>query len=114
MKIKIIPAIIALGISLLMAYGFYSFCDTDRNFAMAAGSFATAAITLLVTIAGKFELPRTSANVKTVAGLFCVLSIASNLVFAYITFAMPAYVITMGIEMLVFLLITYSIYQAKQ
>lgn len=71
-------------------------------------------VTLIITIGASFELPPTTTNIRVVSGVFFVVALISNLIFTFINFSVPSYVITNGILLLVFILIAYSINKAKQ
>ena len=114
MKINFVQTIIAIAVSLLIAYGLYSFHDSENKILLSVGSFVFLATTLILTIGTSFELPRTTANVRVVSGIFFVVALISNLIFTFIAFSIPSYVITNGILLLVFILIAYSINKAKQ
>ena len=104
MKINFVQTIIAIAVSLLIAYGFYSFHDSENKILLSAGSFVFLAITLILTIGTSFELPRTTTNVRVVSGIFFAVALISNLIFTFIAFSIPSYVITNGILLLVFIL----------
>ena len=114
MKINFVQTIIAIAVSLLIAYGLYSFHDSENKILLSAGSFVFLATTLVLTIGTSFQLPRTTTNVRIVSGIFFAVAFISNLIFTFITFSVPSYVITNGILLLVFILIAYSINKAKQ
>jgi hypothetical protein len=114
MKIDFIKTIIAITISLLIAYGLYSFHESDNKMLLSIGSFIFLSATLILSIGARFELPRTTTNVKVVSGIFFAIALISNLIFTFISFSVPSYVITNGILLLVFVLIAYSIHKAKQ
>lgn len=114
MKINFVQTIIAIAVSLLIAYGLYSFHDGENKILLSAGSFAFLATTLVLTIGASFEFPRTTTNIRVVSGIFFAVALISNLVFTFLNFSVPSYVITNGILLLVFILIAYSIYRAKQ
>ena len=114
MKLNFITTIIAIAVSLLIAYGLYSFHDSENKILLSAGSFVFLAITLVFSIGTSFQLPRTTTNIRVVAGIFFAVALISNLIFTFIAFSVPSYVITNGILLLVFILIAYSINKAKQ
>jgi hypothetical protein len=114
MKINFVQTIIAIAVSLLIAYGLYSFHDSENKILLSAGSFVFLAATLILTIGTSFSLTRTTTNVRVVSGIFFAVALISNLIFTFITFSVPSYVITNGILLLVFILIAYSINKAKQ
>ena len=114
MKINFVQTIIALAVSLLIAYGLYNFHDSEHKILLSAGSFVFIATTLVMTIGASFELPRTTTNIRVVSGIFFAIALITNLTFAFINFSVPSYVIINGILLLVFILIVYSINRAKQ
>ena len=103
-----------MAVSLLIAYGLYSFHDSDKKILLSAGSFVFLATALVMSIGVSFELPKTTTNIKVVSGIFFGIALISNLIFTFINFSVPSYVITNGILLLVFILIAYSINKAKQ
>jgi hypothetical protein len=114
MKINFVQTIIAIAVSLLIAYGLYSFHDSENKILLSAGSFVFLAATLIMTIGTTFEFSRTTTNIRVVSGIFFAVALISNLIFTFINFSVPSYVITNGILILVFILIAYSINKAKQ
>tara|TARA_B110000908_G_C10037430_1_gene350199 strand:+ start:260 stop:604 length:345 start_codon:yes stop_codon:yes gene_type:complete len=114
MKLNFAQTSIAIAISLLIAYGFYSFHDSENKVMLSLGSFIFFATTLVTTIGVSFERPRTTTNIRTVSGIFFIIALFSNLVFSFLTFSIPGYVIVNGMLFLIFSLIVYSINKAKQ
>ena len=114
MKLNFLQTIIAIAVSILIAYGLYSFHSSENKILLSAGSFVFLAVTLIITIGASFKLPRTTTNVKVVSGIFFAIALISNLIFTFISFSVPSYVIINGILLLVFILIAYSINKAKQ
>ena len=113
MKINFVQTIIAIALSLLISYGLYSFHNSENKMLLSVGSFVFLALTLIITIGASFELPRTTTNVKVVSGIFFAVALISNLIFTFIKFSVPSYVIINGILLLVFILIAYSINRVK-
>lgn len=107
------PTIIAIAISLLISYGFYSYNHSGQNILLSIGGFVFLASTLILATGTNFELPRTTTNVRVVSGIFFVVGLISNLIFTFVSFAVPLYVITNGTLMLVFILIVNSINKAR-
>ncbi len=115
MKIKVVPIIIALGISVLLAYALYEICHTEgKEVLLAIGGGICLFLPLATCLGVRFEPSRTSANVAVVGAVFFVLMLISNSVFAYLRFATHTYVIVNGILLLLFLLIEYLIAKTKQ
>jgi hypothetical protein len=114
MKINFVQTIIAIALSILIAYGLYSFHDSENKILLSVGSFVFLAATLILTIGTSFEQSRTTTNIRVVSGIFFAVALISNLIFTFINFSVPIYIITNGILTLVFLLIVYSVNKAKQ
>ena len=114
MKINLVQTTIAIAVSLLIAYGLFSFHQSENKLLLGCGSFVFLAIALVMSVGVSFELPRTTTNVRVVSGIFFTIALASNIVFAFLKFSVPGYIITNGILLLIFLLIVYSINRAKQ
>ena len=114
MKINFVQTIISVAVSLLIAYGLYSFHDSENKILLSVGSFIFFATTLTLTMGTNFNLPRTTANIRVVSGIFFVIALVSNLIFTFINFSVPSYIIVNGILLLVFISVVYSIYRAKQ
>lgn len=114
MKINPVQTAIAIAISLLIAYGFYSSSEGENRLFLSVGSFVFLASTLIVTLGAKFQLSRTAANIKIISGTFFIIAFISNLIFSFLYFSVPSYVIVNGTLFLTFILIAYSINKAKQ
>ena len=113
MKLNFVQTIIAIALSLLIAYGLYSFHDSENKILLSLGSFIFLATTLIITIGVNFEQSRTTTNVRVVSGIFFLIALITNLIFSFFTFSTPSYIITNGVLLLIFLLIVYSINKAK-
>ena len=115
MKIKVIPTIIALGISALLAYALYEICHTEgKELLLAIGGGICLFLPLASCLGVRFEPSRTSANVAVVGAVFFGIMVISNALFAFLQFATHSYIIVNGILLLLFLLIEYFIVKAKQ
>jgi len=114
MKVNFIKSVIAIAVSGLIAYGFYSFHNSENKLLLSVGSFAFLTLTLLLTIGISFDFPRTSTNVRTVSVIFFLVALTSNFIFSFFSFSVPLYIIANGILILLYTLITYSIAKAKQ
>jgi len=109
MKFNPITSAIAIGLSALIAYGFYSFNDNSLKVVLSAGSFIFLGLTLLFSIgAGSGSFAR-NLNTRTASWFFFFLALASHLLFSFVTFTVPAYVVTHGIMFLLYLLVLYYI-----
>ena len=114
MKIKVIPAIIVVVFSALIAYGLYYLCTCDKNYLVLIGFGVMSMCILLATFGVSFEPHRTSVNIKVTSIVFFLLALISNVVFALVPFSVPLYVVVNGIVLLVWLLSVYGISKARQ
>ena len=109
MKINFLKSILALAISLLMSYGLFSFKVSENKILLSVGSFIYFAITLITLFSLSFEQPRTTTNIKVISIIFFILGFISNVIFTFINFAIPIYIVLNGILLLLFILIAYTI-----
>ena len=114
MKFNFVKTIVSFGISVLIAFWFYSFTGNQNKVLIGAGSFISILITLLFCIGINFSLPRTTTMVRTVSAIFFGVAIISNLIFTFYPFSIPIYIIINGILMLAYTLVAYSVYNAQQ
>ena len=114
MKLNFVQAIIALAISTLISYGFYIFNESENNIIFSLGSFVIFSTSLIFSLGTDFELPRTTTNVRVVSVIYFIVAMISSLIFTFINFTVPSFVITNAIMLLVYILIIFSIYKAKQ
>ena len=113
MKVKLIPAIVAVLLSILIAYGLWSFHNFDNKILLSVGGFVFCAVALFFTFGVSFELPRTTTNIRFLSITFFIIALVSNLIFCFANFSVPLYVILNGILLLAYILIVYSIAKAK-
>lgn len=114
MKINFVQTIIAIAVSALIAYGLYNFHNGENKMLLSIGSFVFLSVTLALSIGVNFEQSRTSTNIRVASGIFFAVALISNLIFNFLSFSKPSYVITNGILILIYILIAYSINRAKQ
>lgn len=114
MRINLIKLIIAVFISMLICYGFYSFAHSEKNILLVIGSFITLSGAMTVTIGLDFEDKRNGINIRLVSGIFSVIFLISGIVFSCFEFSNPLYVIINGLLLLIYILITYSIYKVRE
>jgi len=114
MKIDFFKSVVAIAICGLIAYGFFALNAGDNKLLLSLGCFLFMSITTLGTIGIRFELPRTTTLIRTVSGIFFFVALVSNLVFSFTNFSTPPYIITNGVFLLMYVLISYSLSKAKQ
>ena len=114
MKVDPIKLIISLALSAIIAYGLYHFNRGDFSLVLTIGSFIFLGI-LSGTISGVgLTNRRASTNVKVLAGVFYPLALVVNIIFMFVNFTVPIYVIVNGLFLLIFISLAYSIGKAKQ
>lgn len=115
MKVNLVPTIIALAISALIGYALYALCKTEgQELLLAIGGGIATFIPLATALGVRFEQSRTSGNIATLGGAFTVIMLICCLVYAFVQFTPPAFIIVAGILLLVFIMIVYAIAKAKQ
>lgn len=113
MKVNVIPTIIALAISAIISYCFYSWCKSDNQLLLTIGGFVFIATTLVFSMGVSFAQPRTTTNVRVLSATFFVIALISNIVFMLLQFNPPVYILVNGILLLVWLLIVYALKRAN-
>lgn len=126
MKFNVVPTIISLALSALLAYAVYALNvyrleKLDNPLSLVyypllytVGSFFILATMLTCAIGMQFELPRTKTNIRVLSLLFFLVALTWNFYSSFHFVPAPAYIITCGILFLVFILLIYSIAKAKQ
>lgn len=112
MTVNPIFAIISLGISALIAYGLHE--NSNQNqilLAVVSGVFLLS--TLGIAIALKLKNRDVTWNMRIVATIFFVIALVTNLIFSFLNFSVPSYIIINGILYLIFVLICYGIGRIK-
>ena len=113
MKIKIVPALVSILLCALIAYGLFSIHKFDNQILLSVGGFIFCAATLFCAFGINFDLPRTTTNIRFLSIAFFFIALVNNLIFCFINFSVPLYIILNGILLLIFILITYSIAKTK-
>lgn len=110
MKINPIMAFVALALSSLVAYGFYAVNNEDPYCLLVTiGAGLMIFVPVLFILAVSLE-NGAGLNVNIVSGIFLVINVISNLIFAACNFeAAAAYVIVNGVIFLIYISIVYGI-----
>lgn len=111
-KIRFIPAIIMLGISFLVGYGFYAANASESQKWLMFGISSVEFATLLIAGFGIRYAERGTFNVSVLSIVFTIVALVIQFVFTILPFRMAAYIILNGILILVFLGITYALVHA--
>jgi FtsH-binding integral membrane protein len=117
MKINVIFALIAFAIAALAGYGFYAVNGAvmDIPLANALGG----GIALFVALAGATAISSkdgsgSTMNIRLLSWVFFVLILVEQIIFCFVPFSLPPYIIVTGVFLLVYVLIAYGIGKAMQ
>lgn len=115
MKIDFVRTIIAIAISCLVAYGFYTICEYNNlRWLLTVVSGVMLSLFLIFTIGIRVKAERTAVMISILSiVLFCVCGIV-NFVFAFFDFNKPLFIITNGMLLLIYTLIINSMYKNQQ
>ena len=111
-KVKFFQLVIAIALSALISFGFYSMDIESNKLLIAIGGFLFFAITLACTIGIQFETAGVSTNVRVLSSIFFVVGLVSHVVFSFFSSSVPLYVIVNGIVILVYALIVNGLIKA--
>ena len=112
MKIDFVKALVAVALSALIAYACYTICDYDSlRWLVTAGAFIAIGVPLFLALGATTSNPRGSVLLSITSWVVALVMIGTNIVFAFCEFSTPAYIITNGIILLVYLLIYRSLYK---
>ena len=114
MKMNFVQIGISILISLIMAYGLFSFTESENGVLLSVGGFIYFSTTLSMSFGIKFDFPRTTINIKVISFIFFIIGLISNLVFMLHSFTVPSYIILNSLLFITLILIAYSIYNLKQ
>ncbi len=115
MKINVVKAIVAFGISILLGLLCYEIAKVEdsRNWI----SLATAAISILIclgsAIACDYKSGFRNANMKVVAWLFTALVVITNFIFSCFMYNITVYVVIISLLTLTNVAITYALYKPQ-
>ena len=109
-KFKLVPTILAVGISALAAYGYYSCCEGgESGIAIAIGGFLMLFASLFGLMGFSYDKAKHQSLIRVVSSIFMLVALISNILFCTIGFSMPAYIIVNGILTLIYILTVYQL-----
>lgn len=118
MKINSVPLIISVSISGLIAFGFYSilknYPTNSVNLTTTFLSFLFSVVTLSSMFSISFETERITTVIRTVSGVFFTIGLVTLILISALTNSLPILVIGIGVLLLVFILIVYSLSKSGQ
>ena len=115
MKIDAIRTLIAVAISVLLAYACYEICDYERvRWAITIGAFLTIVIPSILSMGVATKESRTSLMLAILSWVGLILEIAVNFTFVFFDFSIPSYVIVNGIIICLYALTYSSMYRTQK
>lgn len=111
MKVNLVNSIIAVALTALVVFGFYSWCYYgELKLLLTIFSSISILLTLGTTIAVSMSRKRSGVNIKIVSSIFLLFFLVSNAIFCGLTeFTVSVYVITNGVILLVWFMLCYGI-----
>ena len=113
MKLNPVNFLIALGLSALIAFGFWSFGSPLRHF-VGVGSFVFLAGTLVPFMGMAFDLPRRAVNLRLVCALFFFVGLVINGCSLAFDLSATFYVIASAVAFLIYAFVANAVYSARQ
>lgn len=114
MKIDWIKSLIVVCITALMAYCIYEFSNEGCNkIVLSAGTFLSMTVTSIFSFGVNLNEPRVSVMFKTHSMIWLFFTIVENVAFSFFSFSIPLYVIISGMLILLYAIITVSIYRKQ-
>ena len=111
MKIRLVPALIMAGISLLAGYGFYA-ANAHGGNADCWIMMVTSAICLFVALAGgfcvKYGEGGSSVGIAVISVIAVIVHLIINLIATFAPFHVAPYIIFSGIILLIYIGIVYA------
>lgn len=112
MKIDFVKILIAVAISALLAYACYEICNYERvRWTITIGAFISILLPILLAMGISAKEERGAIMLKTLSYLLLVMEIVANGIFVFFDFSIPAYIITNGLMLLLYVSIYHSIYK---
>jgi len=112
MKLEPVKTFISLLLPLIITYGLSIFFREDYFKVYFIGTFLILSLPLIMSLGLIFKDERKSINIKTVSGGFLIFALGYSIIAALYSLSLDFYLIFSGTSLLIFLLLTYSIYKA--
>jgi len=115
MKVNSVYLIIALAISALISFGFYSFYEGVNKTILVAGNMIFLSLTIIPSLAIEIkDRARTTTLIKIVSGIMFFCGLLANLFFSFTAIRKDWYIIIIGLILMIYCLIVYSLLRSKQ
>lgn len=114
MRLNAINTLFAIAISALLSYGCYSLCIHGQKEIVAVGTFILLAVITIVNFALTLPEKRTTTLIHIVASIFLTVVVVLSVIFSLIYVSTPAYIITNGLTLIIFLMVVLGLAREKQ
>ena len=115
MTINPVMFLLSLAFGGLGGYGFWAANSNDKFgllVSIVAGAMVFAYLAGLTAIRSK-NANGSVGNLRAISAIMLIVSLATNIVFSFFNFQNPAaFIIVNGIELLIFILVAYGIFQS--
>ena len=98
----------------MITYGLTSFHHSENSQLLVFTSFVEFFFTSFFALGLRFELRRTTSNIRVVSSIYFIIFLITNIIFLYFGSLQQFYIIVNGLLILLGALIIYSISKAKQ
>jgi hypothetical protein len=114
MKINTFTAFLSVALAGIIAYFLSCYESGENQIVLAVGGFLSMAITLIGTLSLSFDYERTTALTRMVSGVFFMLLLVSQIIFATLeSFLVPTYVLVTGGLSIISAIVIYGISRSK-
>ncbi|UTC63456.1 hypothetical protein E4O05_06120 [Treponema sp. OMZ 787] len=113
-KINIVQIIIAIGINVIIGFAFYNYAHTEYRLIFGITSGTLLAIISFFMAGISHPNNKKNLNIKTLSGIFYIIMLIMNLIFMFINFKLPIFIIVNGIIFLIYLSIYSAIQKSRQ
>jgi hypothetical protein len=100
MKINYVQTLLTMALSINLAYGFFTFYDSEYAIHLSSGGVLFIIFTFLFSIIANFEFPETTIEIRTVSLIFFLIVVCSNLVITFVNLSVPLYIVSNGVLLL--------------
>lgn len=115
MKIDAIRTVIAVAISVLLAYACYEICKFERvQWIITIGAFVTIVIPTIFAMGVTAKESRNALMLVTLSWIMLISEAIINFTFVFSDFSIPTYVIVNGLIICLYALIYSSMYRAQR
>jgi hypothetical protein len=114
MKLNVFKTIIAIAISALLAYTFSIYNNSVNDWVLPVCVGTVGCIMLVCALALDISYLRSMLNIKILSGIFFLVCIITNALYAFVGVSTPKVIITNGFFVLIHILLVYGLAKANK